>query len=80
MADSNGVVKLTATERKVMDLLSDGMPHPMRALQALMWEDPGTAEAVSVCITRIRKKINSKGEDIMCRDGMWRLVRYITTK
>ncbi len=59
---------LTATEQRVMDILSDGYSHLAKELVET-FNDPDQAHykrSVAKVITQIRKFIRPKGMDIVC--------------
>lgn len=82
MTANNGY---TPTEARIVEVLSDGMPHPMRELVACLWDaDQGDASNVHPHLTAIRSHLRPKGEDILCqmvnRRLMYRHVRLISAR
>lgn len=66
----------TPTEKRIMDLLSDGMAHPVPIILERCFEDElTTASSLRVHITNLRDKIPN-GYDIVSRNGSYRLIRY----
>lgn len=75
-------IKLTPTERRMYDLLrADGMPHAYGELKACVPDELSERGAIHVHVTRLRKKINAIGLDILVRGvngtSTWRLVRHV---
>lgn len=56
----------TITERKMLELLSDGLPHRVEELRPCLFDELSTRTAIQVHICNIRKKLVGKGEDIVC--------------
>lgn len=65
MAGSNG--RFTATEKKIIDVLSDGLPHRREELHACLPDELGDRINLNLHISNIRKKIVGRGEDIVCQ-------------
>ena len=65
MGTNNG---FTPLERRMLDLLSDGLPHLRSELHACCEDELSRpASAVGQRLSKIRKKIRPVGEDIICR-------------
>lgn len=75
---SNGY---TPTQRKMLAVLSDGLPHSKAELHSCLHDDLGAVENIQIHLTNIRKRIRPKGEDILTqfidRRLHYRLVRLI---
>lgn len=56
----------TATENRIVELLSDGRPHRREEIHALLSDNLAALPAIQVHISNIRKKIKLRGEDILC--------------
>lgn len=68
----------TVTEQKLLDVLSDGMPHALSALVSVVDEytEKGT---VQVHIFNLRRKLAPHGRDIVCREGKYRMMRVLAS-
>ena len=77
----NGKPKLTPTQRRMLGLLSDGLPHPRRELVDLLWDQASHPSTIQMHISNLRKKIAHKRQDIACvlwnRKICYRLVGII---
>jgi hypothetical protein len=58
--------KLTPTQQRMLDLLSDGLPHNKAELHALLWDNLSYANTIQVHISALRKVLRARGEDILC--------------
>ena len=71
----------TETQRKMLAVLSDGMPHRPRELHACLWDEMGHTNNIQNHLSNIRKILRPKGQDIVCEIGRgvtwYRLVRLI---
>ena len=56
----------TETESKMLQVLSDGMPHRREELHACLWDEAGCLKNICIHISRLRKKLRSKGQHIVC--------------
>jgi LmbE family N-acetylglucosaminyl deacetylase len=76
-------VKLTPTQRKMLDLLSDGMPHTRESLHACLWDECGPLSNIQMHISALRKIVRQDGEDIVCvifdQEPHYRHMRMIDT-
>jgi len=61
--NGNGFTKI---ETRIMSLLSDGMPHRRDEVLDCLGDKLAELSALHAHMTRIRKKINPKGESILC--------------
>lgn len=59
--------QFTPTQRKILQVLSDGLPHPVSELQECLWDDQGIAHNVQAHLTAIRRVLRPRGEDIICQ-------------
>lgn len=68
----------TATEKKILEVLSDGMSHSKDEIRAVLPDDMAMNGTISVHIFHIRKKLQPIGQDIICefvrRRGFYRHV------
>lgn len=56
----------TPTQLKILDLLSDGMPHLRKEIHECLWDEQGALGNIRPHISAIRKVLRPKGEDIVC--------------
>lgn len=61
------MTEFTATQIKILNVLSDGMPHRFEELQACLPDDMSGIDALRTMLSRIRAKIRPRGEDIICQ-------------
>jgi hypothetical protein len=75
------MVELSVTQQKIINLLSDGLPHKFEELQQLMPDDLADRRALSNHLAKIRTRIRPRGEDIICqfilRQRQYRHVRLL---
>ncbi len=73
--------KPTPTQQKMLDLLSDGMPHSREEMFACLWDEESRYVAIHPHISLIRKLL-PPGEAIICeyrkRSIYYRHVRLLT--
>lgn len=71
----------TATERRILNLLADGMPHRTNELLDCLNDELGTMNTVRVHVCAIRKKLRILGHDLVCevnhRSTYYRQVRQL---
>lgn len=74
-------VKYTPTQRRIMDILSDGMPHPKEEIQETFYDPMAVSGAVRTHISYLRKKIEPTGFGILIEyvnHGIcYRLVQFV---
>jgi len=60
--------KHTPTQQRILDVLSDGCPHPMTELLVCL-PDPvaNTRKNVAWHLVELRKKLRPVGQDILCQ-------------
>jgi hypothetical protein len=72
----------TATQRRVLALLSDGMPHTKEQIRACLHDDMGSLDNVKVFIYYLRR-ILPPGQAIICENTgkgtRYRHVRLLTS-
>ena len=77
-------MKFTRTERRMMEILADGLPHSRRELHACLPDELGELRNIWTHISRIRKKVRPKGREIVCeiwqRTVHYRLVVLVTAE
>ena len=77
-------MKFTPTEKKMLKLLADGLPHTRRELHAILYDDQGALSNIQVHLSRIRRKIKHTGKGIICelssRRICYRLVHLVRCK
>lgn len=56
----------TPTEKRILELLSDGRPHKRQEVHACLDDDLASLKSITPHISRIRRKINTQGEEIVC--------------
>lgn len=56
----------TATEQRIIDLLSDGMPHTKEEIHGRLWDEMAEVRAITFHISNIRAKLRPRGQDIIC--------------
>lgn len=75
-AQQNGT--LTGIPLAMLNVLSDGRAHPTSELKALLYEQDAPNPAnLANHLTAIRKHLNPKGMDVVCRNGEAFLVRLL---
>lgn len=57
----------TPTQQAMLDVLAGGRPHTRDELHACLPDELGEANNVHAHLSAIRKRLRSKGEDIVCR-------------
>jgi hypothetical protein len=62
MAAGNGY---TPTQRRILDILSDGQPHLRKDVMLAMQDTEASREALAVHIARIRRKLLPIGQTIL---------------
>lgn len=74
---------LTPIQRKIVEVLSDGLPHHKEQLHECLNDDMGALSNVYAHITALRKILRPKGEDIVCvydrRRGLYQHVRLLAS-
>jgi DNA-binding response OmpR family regulator len=56
----------TDTERKILGILADGLPHTRPELHACLPDELSSLTTIQFHISRIRKKLRPFGQDIVC--------------
>jgi predicted Zn-ribbon and HTH transcriptional regulator len=56
----------TTTQKKIIEVLSDGLPHTKEELHTCLYADDGDLDNIKPHLTALRKILRRKGEDIVC--------------
>ena len=67
---SNAKMKLTPTEQRIWDLLSDGYSHRREELIGCLYDEKNGKANLSCHITNLRGKVRPEGWDITCESRM----------
>ena len=75
-------IRLPPTQRRMMDVLQDGLPHPAKELHACLYDDQGPMKNISAHLAWLRSAIRPLGNGIIAlRNGeqgtYYQLVRLI---
>ena len=65
------VPHFTPIEKKILEKLSDGLPHKWWQVIKCLDDELATRYALSMHLARIRKKLRPLGEDIICETNGW---------
>ena len=57
----------TPTQRRILLVLSDGMPHPFAELLACLPDELSDISALRMMLSKMRKVLRPRGEDIICQ-------------
>jgi len=60
------VAEFTPTQQRILNVLSDGLPHPVDELVRCLNDDLSTRRHVSPHLTALRKLLRYRGETIAC--------------
>ncbi len=73
---------LSTIQRKMLLVLSDGLPHHRKELHACLWEQEGPFKNIGAHLSAIRKQL-PKGHEIICqvlhRTHYFRHIRTLNT-
>jgi hypothetical protein len=58
--------KLSPVQRKMLEVLADGLPHRRAELHACLWDREGAMRNIRTHLSIIRKHLNERGESIIC--------------
>lgn len=74
MAEQNDYY-FTPTEQRFIDLLSDGLSHTKSEMMQCLWDEHNERPlvAMQMHVSRIRKKLRPKGEDLVCEVSGYRI-------
>jgi len=71
---------LTATEAKMLSILSDGEPHSREEMFECIWDEQASIETIKFHICNLRKKLK-RGLTILCqfykRSMYYRLIKLV---
>ena len=56
----------TPTERRILSLLSDGLPHKRKEVHGCLDDDLAAMAAIRWHIMNLRTKLRRSGQDIVC--------------
>lgn len=74
----------TPTQRRMLRVLADGLPHRREELHACLVDDLGALSNIQPHLSDIRKTLRPRGEDIVCeivsRRICYRHVRLIARR
>lgn len=56
----------TPTQKRMLDLLGDGLPHTRQALHACLWDENGPLSNIWSHVSLLRKRLRPLGRDIVC--------------
>lgn len=62
----SGVNGYTPTEKRILAVLSDGLPHKRHEIHACLCDDLSGLTAIQAHISNIRKRLRAIGEEIVC--------------
>ena len=63
---SDGPVMLSPTEQRLMDLLSDGLPHTKKEMVPCLADPLGGETNVKTHLHNLRKKLLPRNEAVLC--------------
>lgn len=63
------MTEYTPVEACILERLADGMPHTAKELHGCLCDDLGDLSNVRAHLSRLRKKLRPRGEDIVCIVG-----------
>lgn len=63
----------TPTEKRMLAVLADGLPHTRQELHACLVDDMGALSNIRPHLTAIRRTLRAAGEDVVCelRSGIF---------
>lgn len=80
MTEGNG---FTPVQRKMMDILRDGLPHTREELHGCLYDEMGPVSNIRHHLTGIRKILRPRGEDVITelvnRNTYHRWVRLLSS-
>ena len=63
---SDGPTMFSPTEQRIMDLLSDGLPHTKKEMVACLADPMGGEDNVKPHLHNLRKKLLTRNEAVLC--------------
>ena len=58
---------LSPVHQRMLKVLGDGLPHKREELEACLMDDLGGPKATVIQLSKLRKVLQSKGLDVVCR-------------
>lgn len=75
--------RFTATEQRMLAVLSDGQRHRREELHACLWDNQGALSNIKMHLSNLRRKLRPKGQDIVTElyyGGIYiRQIRYLVS-
>ena len=65
MATNGDALELTPTQRRMMEVFKDGLPHDRFELHGCLNDELGAKSNIAVHLTALRKKLNPHGKSIL---------------
>jgi hypothetical protein len=77
-------MKYTATERRMLEVMSDGLPHSRDELWKCLADQLSKRQAIRPALSRLRIKLREIGEEVVCelhkQTIYYRHIRLITSR
>lgn len=74
-------MKVTPTQKAILQVLSDGLPHSKAELHACLPDELGKLSNITWHLAEIRKVLRPRGQDVLCeyrdRARLYRWVRLL---
>jgi hypothetical protein len=70
-------LELTPTERRLMDVLKDGLPHGKAELRACLNDELACEAALHMAVHNLRRKLVEVGKNVVVFRGEWMLMQRI---
>lgn len=74
-------MKFSGVQQRMLDVLSDGLSHTPKELQACLHDELGSITNIRAHLTHLRKKLRPMGSDVLCEmlngETMYRQVRMM---
>lgn len=67
---------ITRVQQKMLDILSDGMPHSKEELHTCLSDDLGPITNIRAHLCMLRKVLRPIGQDIVCEYVHWKSLHY----
>ncbi len=71
------------TQQRILNLLADGKPHSKDEIHELLEDDLAPVSAIHFHITQLRKKLEGRGQNILCvlhrRNAKFQQVRNLVS-
>jgi len=59
-------MKFSGVQQRMLDVLSDGLSHTPKELQACLHDELGSVSNIHAHLTGLRKNLRPKGSDVLC--------------